>query len=167
MSENNGNALQKLEDVINEVFSGDTLKNALDFTAFLRANEMIYRKSHGEISYNGNCVCYMHLDGLAQKPGPWTIWTEGDYSGEREDFPMDEHMKEIAWANVNICASCGGSCSPGKRTTIFGKEFDNVCSAAMAFYIPDTETLECVKKLLEIRKKEINLCRTAIKSSKQ
>jgi hypothetical protein len=156
MSENNNeNACPKIEDLINDVLSGNTLKNALDFAAFLRVNEMIAGGDHGEVSYKGKCVCYMYLDGNAQMPGPWTIWTEGDYSNEHKDVPMDEHMKEIAWANVNICGSCGGNCSPGKRKVILGKEFDNVCNADMAFTNPDAKTLECVKKLLKMRKRNI------------
>jgi hypothetical protein len=68
---------------------------------------------------------------------------------------MDDHMKEIARAHVNFCANCG-SCSPGKRKVIFGEEFDHVCNADMAFHVPDAEALECVKKLLEMRKNEIS-----------
>ena len=107
-----------------------------------------------EVRYNGKIVCYMHLDGSPDEPGPWTIWSDGDYSSEHKDFPIDEKIKEIAWANINKCRSCGGKCSPGKNKVIFGKGFDNVCSADMAFYKPNYETLRCVKKLLEIRKRE-------------
>jgi len=146
-------AEKSIEAVINEALTGDTQKNALDFIAWLRANGMNPGGDHGEVSYKGQCVCYMHLGG-AQAPGPWTIWTEGDYSGGREAVPMAEHMKEIARAHVNFCASCG-DCSPGTRKTIFGKKFDKVCGADMAFYMPDAEALECVKKLLEIRKHDI------------
>jgi len=31
-------------------------------------------------------------------------------------------------------------------------EFDHVCSADMAFHIPNDETLECIKKILITRK---------------
>ena len=144
---------QVFENTINEVLSGDNLKSALDFAEYLKANELDVNGS--EISYNGKSVCYVHLDNTENYPGPWTIWTEGDYSSEHQDVPMSGHMKEIAWKHVNICGSCGGSCSPGKRKSIFGKEFDNVCSADMAFYVPNAETLECVKKLLEMRKNDI------------
>ena len=140
------------EGFVKAVLNGDTLKTALDFAAFLRANDMIAGGEHGEISYKDKCLGYMYLDGIEQAPGPWTIWTQGDYSKEHEDVPMDERMKEIAWAHVNHCASCGGSCSPGTRKVIFGKEFENVCSADMAFHSPDTEAMECIMKLLETRK---------------
>lgn len=156
MSEkNNGNARVELEDVINDVLTGSTLKNALDFAAFLRANEITCGESYGDIRYKDKGVCYMHIDGKAEVPGPWTIWTDGEYCEEREDMPMDEHMKEIARAHVNFCASCGGDCSPGKSATIFGKTFDNVCHSVMAFTDPDEEALACVKKLLEMKKREI------------
>jgi len=145
---------QRIEDMMVDVLSGDALKNALDFAEYLTVNEMSINGA--EISYKGNPVCYMHLDDGEEYPSPWTIWTEGDYSSERENVPMDKRMKEIAWANINTCGDCGGDCSPGKRKLIFGKEFDHVCNADMAFYIPDAETLECVKKLLEMRKHMIS-----------
>ena len=144
---------KRIEDMMKEVLSGEILRNALEFADYLRANEMI--TNGGEISYRGKMVCYMHLDSAGEYPSPWTIWTEGDYSSERQGFSMDEPMKEIAWAHVNICGDCGAGCNPGKRKVIFGKEFDNVCSADMAFHIPDTETLQCIKKLLAMRKDAI------------
>ncbi|MCL2812244.1 MAG: hypothetical protein FWD25_10220 [Clostridia bacterium] len=144
-----------LEEKIKDVLTGEAQKNALDFAAYLKANEMVGGGPHGEVSYQGKCVCYVHMDGAAEKPGPWTIWPDGDYSAEHKDVPMSECMKEIAWANVNICADCGAGCSPGNRKMIFGKEFDNVCSATMAFNNPDAETLECVKKLLEMKKRDV------------
>ena len=143
------------EGIINNLLKDGIKKNAIDFFAYLKENEMIAGGNHGEVSYKDRCVCYMHLDGIEQQPGPWTIWTDGDYSKEYNDVPIDKHIKEIAWAHINYCANCGGKCSPGKQKTIFGKEFDNVCSADMAFYIPNTEDLECVKKLLEMRKYDI------------
>lgn len=150
-----GNARTQLENAFKNVLNGDTLKNALIFAEFLEANDMTAREAYGEITYKGKSVCYMYLDKTQQMPGPWTIWTEGDYSRERVDVPIDSRTKEIAWANVNICANCGCGSQPGKRKTIFGREFDNVCNAGMAFYVPDAETIECVKKLLEMRKCDI------------
>ena len=141
-----------IDTLINDTLTGDTLINAQAFAAYLRANEMVAGGPHGEVSYQGKCVCYVHIDGSAQKPGPWIIWTEGDYSREHADVPMDARMKEIAWANVNFCGDCGAGCSPGSRKTVFGKEFDNVCGAVMAFNDPDAEALACVKKLLEMRR---------------
>ena len=144
---------QKIEALINEVLKGGSRKNALDFVAYLHDNEMIVGENHSEVSYNGESICYMHIDGSDQAPGPWTIWSDDNAIYEHGDASLDEHTKEIAWARANVCGSCGGDCSPGKHKTIFDKEFDNICSSTFMFTNPDAETLECVKKLLAMRKK--------------
>ena len=88
---------------------------------------------------------------------PWTIWSDDSDSNWFEDFPLDDHAKEIAWKNVDICGNCGGCDNPGgSRKTIFGKEFNNVCRTTMRFINPDIEALECVKKMVEIRKNDIH-----------
>jgi len=135
---------------IKSTLKGSNLTNALDFATFLDANEMSFAEN--AVSYKNEVVCYMHLDENNEEPGPWTIWSEGDYSNEI----TNNLNKETAWSHINYCGSCGGDCSPGKLQTIFGKEFNNVCNAVMAFYIPNAETLEHVKELLIIRKKSID-----------
>ena len=157
MSEINiGNMFSKLENMINDALMGDTLKNALDFAEYLRQNGMIYTGTHCEISYKNQCACYIYIDVASQAHGPWTIWTEGEYCGENDLVPIGEHMKEIAWANISTCLNCGNSCSPGNHKMIFGKDFSNVCNAVLRFRNPDAVTLECVKKLVEIRRHVID-----------
>ena len=145
---------QLVKDEINEFLKGELLKNALDFMAFLKENEMIAGGHHGEVSYKNNSMCFIHIGSGAERPNPWTIYIEGDYNAIYGDTSIDERLKEIAWANVHFCGSCGGGC-PEKTVSLFGKEFNNVCNAELAFYKPDTEALECVKKLLVMRKREI------------
>ena len=81
----------------------------------------------------------------------------GDYSNEYEGFLIDECTKEIAWSNVVKCGNCDDvNCDPGKTEVIFGKEFTNVCNGvdnlAMRFTNPDAESLECAKKMVDMRK---------------
>ena len=148
---------KKIQDVFKEALSGDVLKNALSFADFLSTNEMIYAGQH-EIHYKSERVCYVDV---FKERNVWSIWSEGDYSKECEGFPIDEQTKEIAWKHASKCGSCDGmDCSPGKTKTIFGKEFTNICSGAhvdMRFDNPDTEALEGLKKLLEMRKHIIDL----------
>jgi hypothetical protein len=91
-------------------------------------------------------------------PGPWTIWSDDSGSTCFENFPLDDRIKEIAWKNVDICKNCGG-CNLGTGTSkiIFGREFDNVCRTTMKFINPDVKTLECLKKIVEIRKNDIRM----------
>jgi len=156
---------RRIEDVIVGLLKGDAQKNALDFIAHLRANEIKPEESENywEIKYKDECVCFMWIDGSGVAPGPWTLWSAkepgswatwpgADNRNEHENLLVDEPTKKIAWANVNFCASCGDVCGPGKRKTILGKAFDNVCSSAIAFSNPNTEALACVKKMIVIRK---------------
>ena len=144
-----------LEKTINGVLNGDVLKSVLNFAEYLEANEMVINGA--EISYKGEAVCYMHLDDAKEYPSPWTIWTEGDYSSESDFVQLSDQMKETAWEHINNCGDCGASCNPGQNKVIFGKAFEAVCNADMAFYMPDAQTLECVKKLLEMRRYEIDI----------
>jgi len=149
--------IKKIEDAFNAFLIGDTLKNALDFAEFLRANELVYDGEH-EIHYKDKLACY--IDPPNEIEHRWRVWTVGDYSREYEGFPIDERMKEIAWANVVKCGYCNGvDCAPGKAELIFGKEFANVCngadSLAMRFANPDAEALERLKRLVELRKQTL------------
>ena len=159
---------QKIENSIGEILTGDTQKNALEFASFLRASEMLLErgkdywedKHYWMIKYKDEYVCFI-LVGSEDKTEPesWIVWSDDSDSNWFANFPLDEHMKEIAWKNVDICGNCGGCKSRknpgGTRKTIFGKEFDNVCITTMSFTNPDAETLECIKKMVEIRKNDI------------
>jgi len=129
-------------------------QNRLEFLEYLKNSDMTI--DGATVSYRGKVVCYMHMDDGTDYPSPWTIWTDGDYSMEHKGVPLSGRMKEIAWENVNKCDNCGNGCTPGTNKAIFGKRFDGVCGASMAFYIPQGETMECIKILLEIRKQTIN-----------
>jgi len=144
---------KKFEDVFKEALPGDTLKNALDFVDFLCVNEIIQTGQH-EWHYKGECVCYIDTQSESHS---WIVWTEGDYSREHEVFPIDERTKEIAWENVMKCGNCDDVSCSGEAKIIFGKEFSNVCNAdsvemTFMFTNPEAETLECVKKLVLMRK---------------
>ena len=144
----------KIEDKLNDALSGDILEHALDFMRFLTANGITQTDQY-TMCYKGECVCF--IDTRNEKHS-WIVWTEGDYRSECATYPIDERTKEIAWANVMKCGNCEGvNCSPGTTKMIFGKEFENVCNAdnvnmTFMFTNPDIETLECVKKLILMRK---------------
>lgn len=74
-----------------------------------------------------------------------------------EDAPLDECMKDIARRNIDYCAKCspGSSCYGGLSKVIFGQEYENVCRTKFRFDNPDSETVECVKKLVELKVKDI------------
>ena len=142
---------QTFEEMIKNTLTGETQKNALDLAAFMAVNGITTGENHGTIVYNGIVLAWMHMDGSPDLPGPWTVWP--DLIGTvPEGFDFNDTMREIAWKNVNTCASCGSDCTPGSKKNIFGRDFDNVCGAILTFTDPDAETLKCLKRLLELIK---------------
>lgn len=156
---------QRIEKYIGEVLAGDAQKNALEFVAYLRAGEMLFERGKGYwnsklywiITFQNEIVCFILLNGSGVEEvfAPWTIWSDDSGSNWFEDFPLDEHMKEIAWKYVDSCGNCGSCSDQGMHKTIFGKEFRNVCCTTMRFINPDVEAIECLKKMVEIRKHDI------------
>ncbi|MCL2463412.1 MAG: hypothetical protein FWF44_12155 [Defluviitaleaceae bacterium] len=146
-----------IEDKINSVLSGDALKNALDFVAFLRANGLspeCHDSGDGwSIMRAGESPGFILVNGEPQMPGPWTVWFNScDFDGRG---PVDDDLKETAWAHASICGNfssggkdCGCGDQPGFRRTIFGKVFENRCHSPLMFTDPDAETLENMKKLM-------------------
>ena len=110
------------------------------------------------IKYKDEYVCFILISNGKDKTEPdgLTIWTDDSALNWFEDSPLDERTKELAWKHIDICEKCGGCKNPGgSHKTVFGKEFDDVCVAAMRFENHDAETIECVKKLAELRKNDI------------
>ncbi|MDD4493462.1 MAG: hypothetical protein PHV32_03815 [Eubacteriales bacterium] len=152
---------QNAEYYIAEILVGDAQKNALDFLAYLRANEMLFERGKGYwagklywlIKYKDEYVCFILVNGGEDETEPegWVIWSDDSDSDWYANSHLDEHTKAIAWENIDFCANCG-SCSGGMRKTIFGREFDNVCRTTFRFNNPNVEALECLKELVEIRK---------------
>ena len=140
-----------LDEQINSKLSGDIQKNALDFVAYMRAAGMMNDSTHSTaFTYNGRWVCILII-----YEGGWTIY-DNPLCGREDNFPVDEYLKEFAWEHVNICGKCGCPSKPGTRKTIFGKEFDNVCTSEVAFDNPDPETLKKVMRLIDIWKQGID-----------
>jgi len=158
-----------IEKVINEKLKGDAQKNALDLLNYLITNEMTV---DGDapcwgINYQGKDVGVFFVTGEEDIPGPWTVWSDDNNYDEVEGILIDKQIKEIAWSHTNICGhfssggtDCGCGNQPGKTKTIFGKKFDNICTSTFMFTNPDAKTLECVKKLMELRKIVISNMRT-------
>ena len=79
----------KIEDDLAAALSGDTLKNALDFVAHMKANGMATDDNHFEFA--GDYVCQIITYKENDIPG-WVIFMGGYDSvlcrGEYQDFPI-------------------------------------------------------------------------------
>lgn len=147
----------EIEDVMNNVLKGNTLKNALNLIAFLRKNKINPQWSATnvwKISYKTYSVCFIRLYGAADyhnmKAGTWRIIP---FIGEYEASSLSDEFKEIVWSNQITCQNCGKCALPLNH--IFGKKYDYACEKSVGFTNPDVKSIECVKKLIELRREEI------------
>ena len=148
---------KKIEDRINEVLTGDSLSNALDFTAFLQKNNInpeCHESGDGWSVMRGNdSIGFISVNGKNEMPGPWTVWFNScDFD---ENGPVDNIVKETAWEHASVCGNfssggkvCGCGDQPGFTRTIFGRVFENRCHSPLMFTDPDAAKLESVKKLI-------------------
>ena len=155
---------RRIEDFIVEVLSYDARKNALDFVAYLRAGDMQFERSttsywadklYWYVKYQDEFVGFILVNGYGlvgdeTEPEGWIFWSDDYNSDLFANYPLDEHTKEIAWNHVDF-----GTCGGGLTRKLFGKEFSPVCGTNFRFNNPNPEILECVKKLVEIRKNDI------------
>ena len=152
--------MKSIEEIINNVLSGDAQKNALDLVAHLKTGEgsesfpINMHDEKDESGWHVSNLGFMVINGSGEFPGPWTMWVSADNMGGHWEHPIDGHIKEFAWAHVSPCGSCGGKCSPGTSTRVFGKVFENVCQHNLMFTNPDAEAVAAMKKILDIRKND-------------
>ena len=152
---------------VNLTLNGDAQKNAGDFFEYLAAGGLQLERGGGYwadklywmVKYENTYICFVLIDDGSDKTEPegWVVWTdEWDFSSP-EALSLDAHTKETAWRHIDICGKCGGCSSPGgSRKTVLGKAFDNVCITTFRFDNPDAETVACIKRLVELRKRSKN-----------
>jgi hypothetical protein len=77
----------KIENYITDTLSGDVQKNALEFVAFLQANEMQFERSGGYwegkfywcVNYKGKSVCFILIYSPTSEMDskePWVVWSD-------------------------------------------------------------------------------------------
>ena len=143
----------KIEDCINDALNGETQKNALDFVAFLRANEFIPEGYNcGSVLYKGEHIGFMMI--RIDENELWFWFNTCDFGGRST---AEDDLKEFAWAHTVICPQSPcveGGCETKQkcRNTIFGREYESTCHSPLAFFNPDVIKLENIKKLLLLLK---------------
>ena len=140
------------ENAINERLMGDVQKNALDFAAFLRANDMTLERLEDCDGWNvyirGINSAFVQIFG--DKNNFNVVLHISTYDGES---PVDDDLKAFTWAHVLLCPGCGSEtfCEESQnRRTIFGKEFESTCQSPLVFLDPDANDLMNVQKLMLI-----------------
>ena len=147
----------EVEDIIGDVLSGEALKNASELIAYLRQskiNPLWSAENVWKISYKGYCVCFIRLYGAAHyhclEAGTWHIVP---FIGEYDVHSLSDEYKEIVWADKTDCPNCGKCALVISK--VFGKKYNYACEKSIVFTNPDAKSVECVKKLIELRRSDI------------
>ena len=146
-----------IEQEFKKRLRGDLQKNALAFAAHMDRSS--------SWKHLDEVVCFTVTDPgslyifFGHHPGTVCFRTD-ERDSDSETYPMDEHLKEFVWANVNQCNHfrtngklCGCGQQPGHSFTILGRKFDNLCNCPICFANPDAETFEKIKELVEAWKR--------------
>ena len=140
------------EEKIKQALSGDTLKNALNFVAFLQTNDDFSAEPcEGADGWNiyrkGINSAYAALN--SDKNNLDIVLHINTYDGEE---PVDDDLKEFAWTHVIICPKgCGKTtfCGESKiNNKIFEKEYERICQSPLYFPNPDADEMKMVQRLL-------------------
>jgi len=161
---------KKIEDIINGFIAStedngklEFAKTAMECVSYLKESDItLVDKGNGFWNgvYKGEDVCVINayitennclgFDIFMEPPSAWITPPGGDDNNEEKVVQVDERTKKIVWDNIRYCdPTCRGKCSPGKQIGILGKTFDKVCKCTLGIYFIDTETLECVKKMVD------------------
>lgn len=151
---------KQIENYIEENLTDEAKQTALDFVTFLRINKLEFIKDNGYwkdkiyymLKYKDAYVCFIAIKDPDEPENLWTIWS--DDSNAYEDSNVDDCIKSVAWNYVDHCGNCG-SCSGGKRKTIFGKSFERVCGGTFRVDNAKPSDLPFLEKMIDLRIKEI------------
>ena len=136
----NKNMRFNIESTFEKNLSGDRLKNAQDLFAFLKTNDIMPEKIDGDCwNYRNNGMFVIHAYG--DDDNNWFMYGNISTWGK---YPIAEELKAFIWANIRVCnGQCGCPNWPrGGNQTVFGKEFESVCSSVFFFQNPDANTLK-------------------------
>ena len=142
---------QLIEEQIKAELSGDMQKNALDFAAFLQANDFSPKRNDEDdawnIFYKETNIVFVKI--TREKNELAIVLNSCDFDGGN---PADNDLKEFAWSWVVFCPQgCGAPtiCEMSqKHFMIFGREYENVCVAPLEFFNLDAHELNKAQTLM-------------------
>jgi len=140
---------KRIEDVINETLTGDTQKNALDFAAFLQANDFSskWNNEYGgwNIAYKDKSIVFVTIIGETNELVVALFGCDYDDYGT-----VDDGLREFIWAHVVICPDgCGAPtiCEMSQKSVvILGKAYENICVSPVKCFNFDAHNLEMIQK---------------------
>ena len=148
-------------DAVNAALTGEAQRNALDFVAFMIANEMPPDPTDDHwFKHQGENICCIILGvceahNMSGSGDNWSVyWANCDVHWGENDT-ADNALEQFVFRSENPCGQCPCAHSPGVRKTVFGKVYENACYSTLCFDNPSTANLAYIKKLATMRKQDI------------
>ena len=161
-----------IEDVFPHYLDGKTLKNALDFIAYLRETKMkpVWTLHNvWKATSKGGVIYYIRLakserDSRNRKKSDATDWGKSwvftpylHNINKYEELIVNENLQDFVLSGLQYCMPCTGKLCPTEKT-VFGKNIKNLCSGdlyygmALWYTNPNETDIGYLKKLLEFEK---------------
>ena len=145
----------KIDDFAKSFLNSNMLENALRFSDFLRANELVAEKASKYfwcVKHEGIRICTISI-----RENSWWIRYFGRTDGSHElldscEKYLTEDLKDIILNNINEphCKNCNSFISK----SIWGKMFNRVCwCTPFCLSNPDGKSLDYAKEIILICKK--------------
>lgn len=162
----------ELLSFIEDKLDGENKQSLLEFIKYCKENKMSVKLSSGyiwSIHFKAKRVASIEITVKDTRRGQYTHKDDSWIinvcyldieSPEFDDFVECENLSETIWKNISFCKGCLKACignqPPGLNKKIAGKAFDKVSACGyIKFKNPDSDALTCVKKMMELRKKDI------------
>jgi len=168
----------KIEQYISTHLDGGIKENALDFVAWLRANDMSIRWTSVDTwaaNYKGKAICWITIyierrETIVLPDGNLPSWNIAldriiYMNGRRQNLIIEEGLQNVFWDNVAYCmrnenasgkgCEMNNECAGGRDLTVLRKEFKNTCyhRSVQRFLDPGESAIEGLKRLLEFEKR--------------
>lgn len=155
-------AKPKIDEIVTGILHEERLENALDLIWFIKENKISLRWSSTncwQLYYKSKRIGIIRMTEKAypmyvMEANSW-LFSPWDSYDVIDNFANDENAKNIIWNNVRLCSNCA-SCGPGSEREVLGRLFEKTCHAWLNMVNPDKETVECIKRMLEIRKGQLD-----------
>jgi len=161
-----------LADFIEGILEGGVGQSLLDFIDYCQSKKMPIRLSSGylwSVFFKGKRVASIEITVKGNRRGQYThqdnswiihVCYLDVESLAFEEYAKTERLTEIVWANIGYCKRCLKSCvsavEPGLDRKIAGRMFHQVgVCGDIKFKNPDSAAMDCVKKLMDLRKNHI------------
>jgi len=171
----------KIEDIITERLDGDMKNLALDFVAHLRANKINPAwtlTDQWKVVSKGKNILRVGLSpwNPSGKNRRWVVTAYLQHLDTYAETIIAENLQQFLYDSVYYCVHkpshlppaedsrqyafqppCNlWNCSPGKDTTVCGKELTNICQNSNRqyfwFHDPDKATLNATRRFLELER---------------